>query len=173
MTRAMLVFLLLTGTAFAAEPNWILSTEGLGPIDVGIRADKLKILLETPLPYNPAVHKGCGTFTTPKMAPRGISFLMETSILTRINVDFYDTDPRPLEIKTTTGIGLRSPEEDLLKAYAGQTRIVPNPGDPTWHTIYVDSSDRRRALVFETDGKTVKSMRVGEYPIITSPAGCD
>jgi hypothetical protein len=36
----------------------------------------------------------------------------------------------------------------------------------------VDTPDHTRGMIFETDGKTVKSLRVGEYPSIENPAGC-
>jgi hypothetical protein len=158
--------------AWGEEPNRALSALGLGDIEIGIPVDKLERMVHGKVPYNPFNNHGCSTVTTPAFEPRGISFMIEKKRLTRINVDFYGTDPRPLDIKTDMGIGLRSSEENLLKAYAGRTRIEKNALDPNWHTIYVDEPDKLRTIIFETDGQKVKSIRAGEYPGVSNPAGC-
>ena len=101
----------------------------------------------------------------------GLSFTIESGYLTRVNVEFYGTDPRSLLIKTEAGIGLGSREEDVLKAYP-RAKVNPNPADPTWHTIIAEAPDRTRGIVFETNGKTVKSMRAGATPAINFANGC-
>jgi hypothetical protein len=130
--------------------------------------DQLKQVLSRRLPYI----GGCQTMLSPSKELTGVSLVIDADFLTRIDVEFYGTDPRPLAIKTEADIGLKSSEEDLLRAYAGRTRIQPAPLDPSWHTVYVDWTGHTRGMIFETDGKTVKSIRVGGYSAISSREPC-
>lgn len=173
MKSELIFVILFAGAAAAAEPGPVLSVTGLGKAELGMPVDRVERELSDKLGYSPYDNHGCSVITTHKMEPTGVSVVIDTKILTRINVDFYGTDPRPLDIKTGEGIGLTSSEEDLTKAYAGRMRIEKNELDPTWHTIYVDAPDRKSALVFETNGKTVKSMRTGYYPGIIGHNGCE
>jgi hypothetical protein len=172
MKRVLLLAIMLTGTAHCQSPR-VLAPTGMGVIQVGMDVDELNRVLHTKLPYVDYVNHGCGVVSSKELEPYGITLMVESSHLTRINVDFYGNDPRPREIKTAAGIGLGSPEQDVTAAYAGKTRIVPNPEDPTWHTIYVDDPDGQHALIFETDGTKVKSMHAGVYPGVAYPDGCN
>lgn len=172
MKRVLFLAALLTDTANAEVPL-VLSATGLGDIEVGTDVGRLQRMVDGPLPYDHYANHGCGVVTTKEQEAYGISYMIESNILTRINIDYYGNDPRPLEIKTAAGIGLGSTEAEIAKAYKGKMRIENDTGDPTWHTIYVDSPDQKDALVFETDGKTVKSMRAGAYPGVSYPDGCN
>lgn len=175
MKRAVLFVALVAcgGIAFAAGPDNVLTADGLGTIEIGMPMDRLEKALRSKVAYNPYVNHGCSVTTTPQMEPRGISLTIENKLLTRINLEFYGTDPRPLAIKTDTGVGLGSPEVDVVKAYGNRLQIKPNAADPTWHTLYADAPDHSRGIIFETDGKTVKSIRAGEYPSISSQIPCN
>jgi hypothetical protein len=164
--------LLVAVPAIGEDAPWILSADGIGPAKIGMEISVLERYLRTKLGYNPYDNRGCSVLVSKAMAPLGMSFMIEKSYLSRVNVDFYGTDPRPLEIKTTAGIGLGSSEEDVLKAYPG-ARVKANPADPTWHTIFAESPDRSKGIAFETNGKTVKSMRGGANPSISYPNSCD
>ena len=164
--------LLAACSALAEDTSWVLSQDGIGPVKIGMDDEQLDHFLHTRLGYNRSENHGCMTVISKQLAPRGVTFMIESKYLTRINVDFYGTDPRPLTIKTDAGIGLGSSEEDVLKAYPA-ARVKPDPADPTWHTIFVESPDRSKGLVFETNGKTVKAMHGGANPAISYPNGCN
>jgi hypothetical protein len=172
MKRAV-IFAVLGSIAFGAEPDSVLTADGLGTVEIGMTLDRLERVLHSKLAYNPYANHGCSIVTTPQMEPHGVSFTIERKVLTRINLEFYGTDPRSLITKTDTGVGLGSPEEDVTKAYAGHVRITPNAADPTWHTLFVDKPDRSRGIVFETDGKKVKSIRAGAYPTVAASTSCN
>lgn len=172
MKHVLLFAVLFAGSAFGASPDNLLSADGLGTIEIGMQLDRLERVVRTKLAYNPYANHGCSPVTTLELEPRGISFTIDSKRLTRINLEFYGTDPRPLAIKTEAGVGLGSPEEDVTKAYGSRVRIKPNAADPTWHTLYVDAPDHSRGIIFETDGKTVKSVRAGEYPSISNQVPC-
>lgn len=174
MKRALIFAILLacSGTAFAAEPGMTISADGVGNFKVGMPIDALERAVHQKLRYNEYANNGCVLVSTPGWEPWGLGFMIEQRKLTRINVDFYDTDPKPRMIKTAEGIGLGSAEADVVKTYGSRLRTEVNPLDPAWHTLYVDEPDHSRGMIFETDGKTVKSLRVGLYPSITSRTGC-
>jgi len=162
---------MIAPAATAQDYPHVLSVDGIGNIKIGMNPEMMERYLHEKTPYNQFANHGCSQFTTQKLEPTGISFMMEKKRLTRINVEFYGTDPRPLAVKTEAGIGLGSAEEDVLKAYPGAI-IKANPADPTWHTVVAETPDHSRGLIFETDGKTVKSMRAGENPAIAYINGC-
>lgn len=157
--------------AMAQDYPHVLSVDGIGSIKFGMNNEQVERILHEKTPYNQFANHGCSQFTTPALEPTGISFMIEQKRLTRINVEYYGTDPRPLTIKTDAGVGLGSTEEDVRKAYPNAV-VKDNPADPTWHTIVAETPDHSRGLIFETDGKKVKSMRAGENPAIAYANGC-
>jgi len=174
MKRAIVVAAVLAAMlpALAQDAPTVLTEDGLGSLKIGMDIDQMERVLHTRITYNPYQNHGCSLVTTKEMEPRGISLMIEAKHLSRIGIDFYGTDPRPLTIKTDNGIGLRSTEAEVLAAYGARARVVPNAADPTWHTIYVESPDRTKGVVFETNGHTVKSMRAGANPAIATAIGC-
>jgi hypothetical protein len=159
---------LCTG-ALAADPT--LSFDGYGPLKFGMPAERVLRLLQNEKPYNPAASDACEQFTLPQFRAMGLRFMMEKSNLVRIDIDF-DSGAVETSAQTDKGIGLRAKEEDVLKAYPDAI-IKPNPADPTWRSIVVRSPDRSRGIIFETNGKTVKSIRAGEVPVIAAVEGCN
>jgi hypothetical protein len=174
MKRVFVLSVLLAATvpALAIDfPNG-LSMDGIGNVTIGMDIDRVELLLHDKFGYNQFANHGCSTVTTPTLETTGLSFMIESKKLTRVNVDFYAKSPLPMTIKTDTGIGLGSSEEDVLKAYPS-AKVNPNPADPTWHTIIDEAPDRTKGIVFETNGKTVKSMRAGATPAINYGNGCN
>ncbi len=158
--------------ALADDPAPIFSANGYGDVRIGMKVEQMERVLHQKLPYNPFDNHGCSLFTTPQMELIGLSFVMDHKELVRINVDYFSASSQPRAIKTADGIGLGSSEEELLTAYGAAAAVTPNSGDPTWHTVTVDSADHGGGLIFETDSKTIKSMRGGSYPAIALPSGC-
>ena len=160
-------------SAFAGDvESWVLSQDGIGLAKVGINIDQLQRVIQEKLAYDSARNGDCSQITNKHLGPMGLSFTIEAGYLTRVDVEYYGTDPRPLLFKTEAGIGLGSREEDLLTAYPG-ARIKPNPADPTWHTVIVESSDHAKGMVFETNGQTVKSIRMGIFRAISHSNACN
>jgi hypothetical protein len=169
-----LVFVALAGgPAFAGDvESWVLSQEGIGPAKVGIDIDQLQKVIHEKLAYDQARNSGCSRITNKHLGSMGLSFTLESGYLTRVDVEFYGTDPRPRLFQTEAGIGLGSREEELLKAYP-DAHIKPNPADPSWHTVIAESPDHTKGMVFETNGQTVKSLRTGNFRAISHLTQCD
>jgi hypothetical protein len=159
---------LLSG-ALAADLT--LSLDGFGPLKFGMPADQVERLLHDEKPYNPYASSECRQFTIPQFEPAGLSFVVEGRKLVRIDVDFGNGKVEA-SAKTDTGIGLGSAEENVLKAYPNAV-IKPNPSDPAWHAIIVETPDHSRGIIFETNGKTVKSIRAGARPVISATEACN
>jgi|WetSurMetagenome_2_1015567.scaffolds.fasta_scaffold793199_1 hypothetical protein len=149
-----------------------LSADGIGTVKVGLNIDRVEAILRDKLGYNQFNNRGCSVLTTKQLENSGLSFMIESNILTRVNLDYVGKSEIPATIKTDTGLGLGASEEDVKKAYPG-ARVKANPADPTWHTIFADTPDRLRAIVFETDGVKVKSIRAGAYPAVATSNGCN
>jgi hypothetical protein len=173
MKRALVFSAVLAATvpAFAEDVPNGLSAEGLGAVKIGMSLDRVETLLRDKFGYSQFENRGCSVLTTQKLEPTGISVMIEAKRLTRINIDYVGKSSIPETIKTDTGVGLGSTEAEILKAYPG-AQVKPNSGDPTWHTIVADAPDGTKGIVFETDGKTVKSMRAGNYPEIAFANFC-
>lgn len=165
------IVLAAAAPAFADDALNGLSPEGLGKLKIGTPFDKVEMQLGEKLGYNQYEHGGCSMLTTKKLEPLGVSVVIDAKVLARINIDFFSKSTLPEAIKTDTGIGLGSTEEAVRKAYPN-ARVKPNPGDPSWHTIIVETADHTKGIVFETDGKTVKSMRAGTYTAIAFAEAC-
>ena len=107
MKRALIFILLLTGccTAFAAEPDLILTPDGLGPVKLGMSEKELQVVLREKLEYDydPFVHHACGTVSTKRSQALGISYTLESARVTRISIDFFDKEPRS-PVRTEAGI---------------------------------------------------------------------
>jgi hypothetical protein len=168
---SVLAIVLAAAPAFAEVSLNGLSPEGLGGLKVGTPVDRVETLLSDKLGYSQYQNGGCSVLTTKKLEPLGISLMIESKILTRINIDYFSKSTLPQTIKTDSGVGLGSTEEEVRKAYPG-ARVKPNPSDPTWHTVIAETPDHAKGIAFETDGKTVKSMRVGTYSAIAFADGC-
>jgi len=173
MRIAVVLFILAScGATYAAVPVAPLSLDGMGEVKFGMSVDDLERALNDAMPYSPYANHGCSVVTVASSEAWGLSYTIEDNQLMRINVEYYGSDQRAQPIRTDTGVGLGSSEEDVTKAYAGRIRITPNPEDPAWHTLTVDAPDHARGIIFETDGKAVKSFRAGLYPAVGLPSSC-
>lgn len=175
MKRVLAFILLFTGccTAFAAEPDWVLTPDSLGPVKIGMSENSLQVVLKQKLDYDfdPFASDACGTASTKKSRALGISFTLHGGQVTRISVDYFDKGVRS-PVQTEVGIGLGATVEEVKQAYGDRLVVKPHPNDPSWHYLVVDKPDHTRAIIFETNGTKVIHFRVGDYPKIAQPDGC-
>jgi hypothetical protein len=175
MKRALTFIVLFAGccTALAAEPNLILTPDGLGPMQIGMTAKELQAVLRQKLEFDvaPTDASACGTVSTNRSQALGVSFTLDDRRVIRISVDFIGKGS-PSPVRTEAGIGLNSTEDEVKQAYGDRLVVKPHPYDPSWHYFVVDSPDHSRAIVFETNGTKVIHIRAGDYPSIIQPDGC-
>jgi len=174
MWRASLAAFCLTAvSAVALEPPYVLTPDGLNELKIGKEVGQVERILHASLRFSQFARRGCAVLTTEGLTPLGVSIVIEAKHLSRINIDFYANSDLPQSIKTEAGIGLGSSEADVLAAYGDKAKITPNPQDPTWHTITVETPDHSAGIVFETNGQSVKSMRAGTNPTLAYPLPCN
>ena len=64
-------------------------------------------------------------------------------------------------IATLSGVRVGDTEEQVRKTYGARLVVEPHKYDDNGHYLIVFSSDRKQALVMETDGKVVTDFRAG------------
>jgi hypothetical protein len=79
-------------------------------------------------------------------------------------------------IRTVSGVGTGSTEDEVLATYPGRVRVEPNPY--TGHRggrdmVYVaDEASAHLSLLFEADAGRVRSFRSGLLGAVMAPEGC-
>jgi len=74
--------------------------------------------------------------------------------------------------RTISGARVGETEESVVKLYAGRAEVSGHQYDENGHYVTLRSADGKSALVFETDGKVVRSFRVGRAPEVFLVEGC-
>lgn len=87
-----------------------------------------------------------------------------------IRIDVYD--PR---IRTSAGAGIGDPEARIQKLYPGRMKVEPHHYVDGGHYLqYLPTGNPNQTLgmIFETDGQSVTSFRVGTLEAIALVEGC-
>jgi hypothetical protein len=84
---------------------------------------------------------------------------------------------RPSVVRTASGVGIGSTEDEVMRTYAGRIRVEPHPYTGRrggQYLIYTpaDPSDQHLSLIFETDGQRVVSFRAGLKDAVGLIEGC-
>ena len=99
--------------------------------------------------------------------PTGARLMLMNDSLARIDIDSTS------QVKTIDGAGIGDSEARVAQLYGARLVTQPHKYEPTGHYLIVtDASDTLRRLVFETNGKTVTSYRVGRRPAIDYVEAC-
>lgn len=108
----------------------------------------------------------CHLVRLPSLPPGARLMLMNDS-LARIDIDSTS------QVKTIDGAGIGDSEARIAQLYGARLVTQPHKYEPAGHYLIVtDASDTLRRLVFETNGKTVTSYRVGRRPAVDYVEAC-
>ena len=163
------------GAGASRAPNaWTLTTQGLGPLRIGVRIDEAAEALTAfgatagtlTLPVRVANGSTCG-YVLWRGGPSGVRVMVVDKRIARIDVD-------SASIATTEGVRVGDTEARVRAAYG--TRLVESPhkyvrGGRYLSASSVDGDDSRR-VVFETDGTRVMRYRAGVRPAVEYVEGC-
>lgn len=88
-----------------------------------------------------------------------VHLLFEANRIARIEI--YND-----KFSTFSGAKVGDAESDIRRIYGARVKVEPHQYDPDGHYMIVSSSDKKYALVFETDGKVVTDLRAGLIPAV-------
>jgi hypothetical protein len=155
------------GAARDSVSDLSLNEDGLGQIQIGMNLDdavNMGLLNE-----NPEMKTECD-FVFPAVGagiPDGVSVMVVKGKVARIDVDTGS-------VTTDDGAKIGDTEAKLQTIYDGDLQIEPHKYIEGGHymTVMGDSASAGKAIVFETDGKTVTSFRAGRLPEVKWVEGC-
>ena len=139
------------------EPSWTMHPDRAGAVRLGAPAVEAAAVPDT----------GCH-YWRPATAPPGVSFMIENGSVVRADVD--SAGP-----KTPEGIGVGSTEAAIRAAYGQHLTVQLHKyqWEAGWrYFIYLPADDSLNAIVFETDGKAVRTFRVGRRPQVQYVERC-
>jgi hypothetical protein len=155
------------GAAHDSVSEVALNEDGLGPVQVGMtlaEAVNMGILND-----NPNLKRECD-FVFPASGagiPENVGVMIVKGKVVRIDVDTGS-------VTTEDGAKIGDTEEKIRTIYDGDVQTEPHKYVPGGHYMIVlgDSASAGKAIVFETNGKTVTNFRAGRLPEVKWVEGC-
>ena len=135
--------------------------QGYGAIRIGMTSDEARKASPGDLEAGEALDD-CYYLTDPNQP--GVSFMVVAEIVVRIDV-------RAPGILTDEGLQIGDTEDDVYKIYGASLKLEPHHY-VDGHYLTAESADGTHALVFETDGTHVTSIRAGAYPAVGWAESC-
>ncbi len=157
-------FFLCLPWARAASPGKIITLKGYQGIEIGksIQNISKKTGLNFIKDSDAEEDFECTYARTPSLP--GIYFMLVKGVVARIDVDKGN-------YTTSEGAKLGDSEKTIKKLYP-QAEMEGHKYVPEGHYFKAWSSDKRRAIIFETDGKNVTTFRIGRMPEVEWVEGC-
>lgn len=140
----------------------VLTLTGLGPIRVGMTVEQARRAAGAPLHQAESPNEDCYYLLVE--GDSSVAFMILDGRVARVDV----SDPRHA---TLSGLHVGDSEERAKQVYAGRYEIEPH-AYVDGHYLIVRSRDKRYALVIETDGRVVTSLRAGSMPAAEFVEGC-
>lgn len=145
----------------AKPKNLLLSPQSIGPVTFGTPLKQVEgILGEQAMGLDHSDNPECG-FVAFKAIPK-VRFMVEKGIITRGDVE--------KEIANSTGVGVGGTEAELKAKYP-TLKVAGHEYVPGGHFLTVPG-EGNTALVMETDGTTITSIRGGLQPAVSYSEGC-
>lgn len=148
--------------------DWQVGLKRVGRLQYGMNQSEAAKAFGLPGDAAPTVG-GCRNWS-PAGTPGGLHFLIENGRVVRVDVDSGT-------VTTTEGAGIGTSEENVQRLYAGHIETRPHKyqSDQGWHYLVyraAESADSAYRIVFETDGRQVRSFRAGLEPAVEYVEGC-
>jgi hypothetical protein len=164
MKRAIIAVVMWAAPLSAANPfeDAHLTMDSFGPLKVGMTLTQAQQVAGE-MRQNLDGSDECQEWNL--LADSGIWLMVENDKVTRLAIlDSHHT--------TVEGIRIGDSEEVVRAAYGHRLEVEAHTYSDEGHYLVVRSKDMKSALVFETDGKHITSMRGGRVPAVEYEEGC-
>lgn len=147
-----------------------LSLDGIGPVDIGMTLEEASAAAGTPIRTRPSDPFGPECQYAYAAAVPGVAFMVINGRIARVDAG----DPGG-DLRTVSGIGRGSTEDEVKRTYPGRIRVEGHPYLPTGrYLVYVpaDAGLSHLSMIFETDGRVVTRFRAGLKGAVAQIEGC-
>lgn len=144
----------------AKPTDLMLSTQGVGPVAFGTPLSQVEISLGQAMRLDEADNPEC-SFIAFKALPK-VRFMVEKGMIVRA-----DVDP---EIANASGIRVGDTEDQVRQKHA-DVKVEPHRQIPGARMLTVNGAGKS-ALVMESDGTKIISVRAGLQPSVSYSEGC-
>ena len=171
LVSALIVFACLAAASPQAGPDWTVYLRRAGAIRIGASLDETrraladrKATLQGSAPRSPIDE--CSYLATDAL-PDGFTVMFQRGRVVRIDI-------RRAGLKTASGVGVGSTEDDVRRAYVARIETTLRKYTVGHYLTYTtaDEGDRGLGMVFETDGARVTSFRIGTTEAVALVEGC-
>ena len=153
-------------TAARLKPTSKVSTQGLGPVRIGMTKVRAERAAGVRMRYLGGARSGCRYM---RPADRGIraSFMLTRGRISRVDVSRRG-------IATPSGIRVGDSEASVRRRFAGRLRITRHVYSNGYYLEFVprDRAERNRRVIFETTRGRVGYIRAGRLPEVRYIEGC-
>jgi hypothetical protein len=162
-----LIIFLLLGIPIQAQNPWVIRTDGVGPVKIGMSLVQLNSVLHEhfSMPKD-KTDQGC-FYVNPRNHPQA-AFMIEDGHLVRVDVNKHG-------IQTPDGIQVGDSEARAEKIYGSKLEVAPSQysGDEGGHYLTLRSSDGSYGFRFETEKGKITTFYSGTYAAIQYVEGCE
>ncbi len=138
----------------------VLSAESIGPVTFGTPLAQVETSLGQAMRIDEVDNPEC-SFVSFKALPK-VRFMVEKGLITRADV--------AKEISNTTGIRVGDTVDQLKQKHA-DVKVEPHEHITGGHQITLQGAGKT-AIVMESDGTTITSVRAGLQPSVSYSEGC-
>jgi hypothetical protein len=161
--RTALAVLVLAGGLSGPLDEQPITFYGIGPVRVGATVRSASLAAGAPLSGGASASDAC-RYVHLKTAP-SMLFMVEKGRIVRV-------ETRDRRFRTASGARVGDSEATVRRIYGRRLEVTGHKYDQHGHYLIVRSTDRRYAMVMETDGKKVIFIRSGALPAAEYVEGC-
>lgn len=140
--------------------DMVLSAHAIGPVTFGTPLAQVEISLGQAMRLDEVDNPEC-SFVSFKALPK-VRFMVEKGVITRADVD--------KEIANTSGVRVGDTVDQLRKAHA-DLKVEPHKYITGGHQLTMKGAGKT-AIVMESDGAKITSVRAGLEPSVSYSEGC-
>jgi hypothetical protein len=137
---------------------------GIGPIRAGMTVEQVAQAMGGGFGAPKGGTAGC-TYAVLVKAPPGLAVMLQDGKVARVEV-------RSGTIPTAAGARIGDSEARIKTLYPDRVTTTPHKYVAGGHYLTVTPADAKYRIVFETDGKKVKTFRAGRVPEVEQVERC-